>query len=88
MIELDDKRFVSELQERGHTHELHSKITADNKASEQGTTHELRSNITVNNRLCGHLRVLYPEDTEFLLPEEQELSRRNRERLPEMAQGS
>ena len=27
----------------------------------------------MNNRLCGHLRVLYPEDTPFLLPEEQEL---------------
>jgi signal transduction histidine kinase len=73
MIELDDKRFVSELQEHGHTHELHSKITADNKASEQGTMHELQSNITVNNQLCGRLRVLYPQDTEFLLPEEQEL---------------
>ncbi len=73
MIELDDKRFVSDLQEHGHTHELHSKITADNKASEQGTMHELQSNITVNNQLCGRLRVLYPQDTEFLLPEEQEL---------------
>ena len=69
MIELDDKRFVSELQEHGHTHELHSKITADNKASEQGAMHELQSSITVNNQLCGRLRVLYPQDTEFLLPE-------------------
>ncbi|HEV7929983.1 MAG TPA: ATP-binding protein [Nitrosospira sp.] len=73
VIELDDKRFVSELHEHGHTHELHSKIVADNKLCEQGMTHELQSNITVNNRLCGRLRVLYPQDTPFLLPEEQEL---------------
>ena len=37
------------------------------------TTHELQSKITVSNRLCGRLRVFYPENTPFLLPEEQEL---------------
>ena len=73
VIELDDKRFVSELYEHGHTHELHSKISAENKLSGQGITHELHSKITVNQRLCGRLQVFYPEDKPFLLPEEQEL---------------
>ena len=73
VIELDDRRFVTSSQKQGFTHELHSKISADNKSCEQGPTHELRSNITVNNRLYGHLRILYPEDRPFLLPEEQEL---------------
>jgi signal transduction histidine kinase len=72
-IELDDKRFVSELHEYGHTHELHSKISAENKLSGHGSTRELHSKITVNQRLCGCLRVFYPEDKSFLLPEEQEL---------------
>ena len=73
VIELDARRFVSELQEHGHTNELHSKVIAENRASDQATTHELQSNITVNNRFRGRLRVSYPENTPFLLPEEQEL---------------
>jgi signal transduction histidine kinase len=73
VIELDDRRFVRGGHEHGTTHELHSTISANNKLSERRMTHELQSNITVNNRLCGRLRVVYPEDTAFLLPEEQEL---------------
>jgi two-component system NarL family sensor kinase len=38
-----------------------------------GLTHELQSNIMVNKRLCGRLRVFYPEDRLFLIPEEQRL---------------
>jgi signal transduction histidine kinase len=73
VIELDDERFATAGQKQGFKHELHSKISVDNKSCEQRTTHELCSNITVNNRVCGHLRVLYPEDKPFLLPEEREL---------------
>jgi signal transduction histidine kinase len=39
----------------------------------QALTHELQSNITVNKMLCGQLRVFYPEDKPFLIPEEQRL---------------
>jgi signal transduction histidine kinase len=39
----------------------------------QGLTHELRSKISANGRICGQLRVFYPEDKPFLLPEEQRL---------------
>jgi signal transduction histidine kinase len=73
VIELDDRRFVREGHEHGSTHELHSKIIADNRLSERRMTHELQSNITVNNGLRGCLRLVYPEDMAFLLPEEQEL---------------
>ena len=73
VIELDDMRFATTGQKQGFKHELHSKISSDNKPCEQGPTHELCSNITLNNVLCGHLRVLYPEDRQFLLPEEREL---------------
>ena len=54
VIELDGRRFTSE--NRG-----------------QGLTHELQSKINANNKLCGQLRVFYPEDTPFLVPEEQRL---------------
>jgi hypothetical protein len=73
LIELDDRRFVGEGHGHDDTHELHSKISADNKLCERGRTHELRSEIMVNKKVCGHLGVIYPEDTPFLLPEEQEL---------------
>ena len=54
MIELDGRRFTSENHGQGLTHELHSKISANNKS-------------------CGQLRVFYPEDKPFLVPEEQRL---------------
>jgi signal transduction histidine kinase len=54
MIELDGRRFSSENHGQGLTHELQSKISA-------------------NNRPCGQLRVFYPEDKPFLVPEEQRL---------------
>jgi len=73
VIELDDRRFVGEGQGHDGTHELRSKISADNKLCDQGRTHELQSEIVMNKKLCGHLRVIYPEDAPFLLPEEQEL---------------
>ncbi|SCX44281.1 sensor histidine kinase [Nitrosospira sp. Nsp1] len=38
-----------------------------------GRKHELHSKINANNELCGQLRVFYPEDTRFLVPEEQRL---------------
>ena len=46
-------------------------FTSEKRA--RGLTHELQSNITVNKRLCGRLRVFYPEDRLFLIPEEQRL---------------
>ncbi len=54
MIELDGRRFTSENHGQGLTHELQSKISA-------------------NNKPCGQLRVFYPEDKPFLIPEEQRL---------------
>ena len=54
MIELDGRRFTSENHGQGLTHELQSKISA-------------------NNKPCGQLRVFYPEDKPFLMPEEQRL---------------
>jgi two-component system, NarL family, sensor kinase len=36
-------------------------------------THELRSEISANNKVFGQLRVFYPEDKPFLVPEEQRL---------------
>ncbi|WP_256327722.1 sensor histidine kinase [Nitrosospira sp. Nl5] len=47
------------------------RFTSENHG--QGLTHELQSTITVNNKLCGQLRVFYPEDKPFLIPEEQRL---------------
>ena len=45
----------------------------------KGPTHELQSKITVtNNELSGRLRVFYPEDTPFRVPEEQSLIARSR----------
>ena len=54
VIELDGRRFATGSHEQGLTHELHSKISADNK-------------------LRGQLRVFYPLDRPFLMPEEQRL---------------
>jgi two-component system, NarL family, sensor kinase len=54
VIELDGRRFTSENHGGGLTHELQSKISANNKS-------------------CGQLRVFYPEDKPFLVPEEQRL---------------
>jgi signal transduction histidine kinase len=39
----------------------------------QGLTHELQSKISVNDKVCGQLRVFYPEDKPFLVLEEQRL---------------
>jgi two-component system NarL family sensor kinase len=47
------------------------RFTSENHG--QGLTHELQSNISANNQLCGQLRVFYPEDKPFLVPEEQRL---------------
>ena len=55
VIELDDRRFATGLDEQGLTHELHSKISAD-------------------SRLRGQLRLFYPLEKPFLLPEEQRLN--------------
>ena len=47
------------------------RFTSDNH--DQGRTHELHSEIHANDELCGQLRVFYPEDKPFLVPEEQRL---------------
>ena len=39
----------------------------------QSLTHELQSKISVNDKVCGQLRVFYPEDKLFLVLEEQRL---------------
>src|SRR5687768_2869323 len=46
-------------------------FTSDNHG--QGATHELQSEINANNEPCGQLRVFYPEEKPFLVPEEQRL---------------
>jgi two-component system, NarL family, sensor kinase len=73
LIELGDRRFVGEDHGDDSTHELRSKISADDKSGEQRRAQELYANIAMNNELSGHLRVFYPEDKLFLLPDEQEL---------------
>ncbi|SCX80634.1 sensor histidine kinase [Nitrosospira sp. Nsp13] len=47
------------------------RFTSENHG--QGLTHELQSKISVNHKTCGQLRVFYPEDKPFLVPEEQRL---------------
>jgi two-component system NarL family sensor kinase len=54
VIELDGRRFATGEHEQGLTHELHSKISVDNKS-------------------CGQMRLFYPVDRPFLMPEEQRL---------------
>ncbi len=54
VIELDGRRFATGEHEQGLTHELHSKISVDNKS-------------------FGRLRLFYPVDRPFLMPEEQRL---------------
>jgi signal transduction histidine kinase len=39
----------------------------------RGLTHELQSEVSANGKPCGKLRVFYPEDKPFLIPEEQRL---------------
>ncbi|MDP1558477.1 MAG: histidine kinase [Nitrosomonas sp.] len=39
----------------------------------QGPTHELQSQICVNDKVCGQLKVFYPEDKSFLVLEQQRL---------------
>ncbi|PTQ80826.1 histidine kinase/DNA gyrase B/HSP90-like ATPase [Nitrosospira multiformis] len=47
------------------------RFTSENHG--QGLRHELKSKISANNNPCGQLRVFYPEDKPFLVPEEQRL---------------
>ncbi|ARO87901.1 histidine kinase [Nitrosospira lacus] len=47
------------------------RFTSENHG--QGLTHELQSKISANSKPCGQLRVFYPEDKPFLVPEEQRL---------------
>jgi signal transduction histidine kinase len=47
------------------------RFTSENHG--QGLTHELQAKISANNKPCGQLRVFYPEDKPFLIPEEQRL---------------
>ena len=47
------------------------RFTSENHG--QGLKHELKSKISANNNSCGQLRVFYPEDKPFLVPEEQRL---------------
>ncbi|SFW13462.1 Histidine kinase-, DNA gyrase B-, and HSP90-like ATPase [Nitrosovibrio sp. Nv17] len=54
---------VIELDGRRFTSESHG----------QGLTHELQSKINAGGKPCGQLRVFYPEDKPFLVPEEQRL---------------
>ena len=47
------------------------RFTSENHG--QGLTHELQSQISANGISSGRLRVFYPEDKPFLVPEEQRL---------------
>ena len=47
------------------------RFTSENHG--EGLTHELQSKISTHNEFRGQLRVFYPEDKPFLVPEEQRL---------------
>ena len=78
VIELDGWRFTSGKYSQGLIHQLQSKIKITDKArdhlrAERNSACTCLSAISVNGKICGQLRVFYPEDKPFLIPEEQKL---------------
>lgn len=79
VIELDDWQFTS-----GKYHQDLTQPSLQSKKKITGRVHDhsraardpactCRSEISVNGKVCGQLRVFYPADKPFLVPEEQKL---------------
>lgn len=78
VIELEGWRFTSGKYNPDLTRQLQSKVKIDNRARSQRRADRdpactCWSAISVNGKVCGQLRVFYPIDKPFLLPEEQKL---------------
>jgi signal transduction histidine kinase len=78
VIELDGWRFTSEKHGQDHTYQLLSKVkiidrVRGQRRPERDPACTCWSMISVNGKVCGQLRVFYPDDKPFLLPEEQKL---------------
>lgn len=78
VIELDDWRYTSGKFNQGFVSPLLSKVSTANET--RGPWRNERhpdctgfAPITVNGEACGQLRVFYPADKPFLMPEEQKL---------------
>ncbi|SFE06689.1 ATP-binding protein [Nitrosomonas sp. Nm166] len=77
VIELDGWRFTSGKY-RDHTRLLQSKTKINSRVRNQRRAERdpactCWSPISVNGKICGQLRVFYPSDKPFLVPEEQKL---------------
>ncbi len=78
VIELDGWRFTSGKYGKDHTHQLQSKTKINSRARNQRRAERdpactCWSPISVNGKVCGQLRVFYPSDKPFMVPEEQKL---------------
>jgi nitrate/nitrite-specific signal transduction histidine kinase len=79
VIELDGWRFTSGKYNQDFTQQLQSKVKIDSRVRDQRRRAERNpactcwSAISVNGKICGQLRVFYPVDKPFLIPEEQKL---------------
>lgn len=78
VIELDGWRFTSGKYNQGLINQLQArnKITPrmrDHMRADRDPACTYCSEISVNGKVCGQLRVFYPEDKPFLVPEEQKL---------------
>ena len=78
VIELDGWRFTSGKYSQGLINQLQARnrITPrirDHMRADRDPACTYCSEISVNGKVCGQLRVFYPEDKPFLVPEEQKL---------------
>ncbi|WP_297324912.1 ATP-binding protein [Nitrosomonas sp.] len=78
VIELDGWRFMSGRHGQGLAHQLPSKTkivprTRDHRRADRDPACTCWSAINVNGKICGQLRVFYPNDKPFLVLEEQKL---------------
>ena len=78
VIELDGWRFTSGEYRKNNTHQLQSKTKINPRApnqrrAERNPACTCWSAISVNGKVCGQLRVFYPPDSPYLVPEEQKL---------------
>ena len=78
VIELDGWRFTSGKYNQNLISQLQSKTkiinkTRDHSRAERDPACTYSSEISVNGSVCGQLRVFYPADKPFLLPEEHKL---------------
>lgn len=78
VIELDGWRFTSGKSDPSLTHQVASKTRIADRSQAQWRTERdpgctCRSEISVNGKVCGQLRVFYPDNKPFILLEEQRL---------------